>query len=145
MKALIPVLLALVAFDSGMSTPFKDCGSKAGKVESVDIATPGGRQGFLVRGEKATLTVVFTSYSQSKTAVGILKGNVSVWVLFTLPNPDACTQGVTCPMSKGTRYTFKTSVNIYQEYPPIRVEFQLQLKDDNYKDIICVRFPSEIM
>ncbi|XP_064644487.1 NPC intracellular cholesterol transporter 2-like [Lineus longissimus] len=145
MKALIPVLLALVAFDSGMSTPFMDCGSKAGKVESVDIATPGGRQGFLVRGKKATLTVVFTSYSQSKTATGIMKGDVVVWVPFKLPNKDACTQGVTCPMSKGARYTFKTSFDILQEYSAIRVEFQLQLMDDNYKDIICVRFPSEIM
>ena len=36
-----------------------------------------------------------------------------------VPNADACTQGVTCPTTPGTRYTIQSSLPISRRFPVV--------------------------
>ena len=49
----------------------------------------------------------------------VCKGDVVVWVPFPLPNSDACAQGVTCPTTAKSQYTFTTVIPISKVYPSV--------------------------
>jgi len=145
-KMKVKYLLAFCAVISVTQAglPIKDCGSKAGKVNSITLdSSPVGSCTF-PRGKDVTVTFELELYEQTSTLKAVVKGDVIVWVPFPLPNNDACTQGVTCPTTPGSTYTFRTTLPIRDDYPKLRLVTQLELTDDQGQSAICVQFPSEI-
>jgi hypothetical protein len=59
-----------------------------------------------------------TFKSITNLCYGVLAG---VKVPFPLPQPDACTNGVSCPINAGTTFTQKISVPILNVYPSVNI------------------------
>ncbi|XP_067934608.1 NPC intracellular cholesterol transporter 2 homolog a-like [Watersipora subatra] len=138
------VVIVILAVVSAGSLPLKDCGSKAGKVTSISLDPPPVGSCTFPRGKNVTATLNLEIDEATSKLTVKCKGDVVVWVNFPLPNNDACSQGVTCPTTSGSSYTFKTVIPILHEYPSLRLVVQLEFQDDNGQDAICVQFPGEI-
>ena len=68
--------------------------------------------------------LVFFKTAQRITSLNVVaKGSVVVWLPLYLPNNDACTQGVSCPTTPGSSYTFKTKVLISPDLPAVSQTF----------------------
>jgi Niemann-Pick C2 protein len=64
---------------------------------------------------------------------------------FNLPNPDGCKDsGVSCPISAGQTYNYKTSLPVLASYPRVTVDVKWELQDKDGNDVVCVLIPSQI-
>ncbi len=67
-----------------------------------------------------------------------------VKVPFPLPQADACTNGITCPVNEGSVNQESISLPILPSYPSVSVVVQYVVQDDNGKTVICALFPAKI-
>ncbi|XP_064646931.1 NPC intracellular cholesterol transporter 2-like [Lineus longissimus] len=145
MHSLILLCFALVAAVYADDVKFKDCGSKAGTIVSVDITPCPQFPCALKRGTNATTTVVFTSKTQSETATAKVYGVIAnVPVPFPVPNSDGCKTGVTCPVENGVKYTYKNSIFVSKLYPKVQVVVEWSLVDDKGENIFCFAVPAQV-
>lgn len=63
---------------------------------------------------------------------------------FPLQNPDACASGVQCPIESSSTYEYQASLPILKAYPKISVIVKWELRDENGKDVVCVKIPAKI-
>lgn len=100
----------------------------------------------MLKGKNASFAVTFTINEDSTSAKAIVHGIIAgVPVPFPIPNPDACKDsGLTCPLKKGTQYTYTTQIFVRTEYPSIKLVVKYELQDQNSNDIFCVLIPVEI-
>lgn len=138
----------IALFVLSSASPFTSCGeSTAGKVTSVDVSgcADAEAQCPLVKGTVATITINFTSMVNSTALKARVHGVISgVPIPFSLPQPDACKSGVTCPVKSGENYTYSNKLSIRNSYPAWEVKVKWELTGDDKADIVCVLIPCKI-
>ncbi|PAA63663.1 hypothetical protein BOX15_Mlig025232g2 [Macrostomum lignano] len=137
------------AFAAVLADPvkFKDCGSKVGKINSVDINPCPKLPCELKRGTKVGVTVDFTS-SESATAVkSVVHGVISgIAVPFPLPDPNACNaMSPKCPLSNGASYKYTNALEVQQAYPTLALVVRWELTDSNNNDLVCFEVPARVV
>ncbi|KAG1661581.1 NPC intracellular cholesterol transporter 2 [Nymphon striatum] len=130
----------LLAVCCSASLPIKDCGSKHGKVTSVEVKGCTEVPCVFKRGTTVDVKIKFTSFEDSKTAKTVLTGIIGgVPLPFPLAKSDACKySGITCPLKKGQEYTYDLSMPIKESYPALTITAKWELKDDNSEDLFCI-------
>jgi len=124
--------------------PFQNCGSPKGKVFNLTLTPcPPGPKCVIKRGENITMQLEFTPNEDSNGLTAVVHGLIGpLPVPFPLPQPDACkSSGITCPVQTGKNYKYYTTLPVLESYPKIRVTVQLELQDDQKKDVSCIQFP----
>ncbi|XP_043284044.1 NPC intracellular cholesterol transporter 2 homolog a [Venturia canescens] len=135
----------VVQVESGIS----DCGSQVGAFKSVSVSDCDLEKQphcILKRGANATITIIFDvddDVTQVESVVhGVLGG---VPVPFNIPNPDACKDGLPCPLSKpGGSYTYVNTLFVKKSYPPLSLRVRWELRNQNDTDIVCAEIPAKI-
>ena len=72
---------------------------------------------------------------------GVIAG---VKVPFPIPQADACTNGIQCPLVAGKTYEESILVPVDPAYPQISVYVIINLIDDQSNNLICAIFPAKI-
>ncbi|CAH1102844.1 unnamed protein product [Psylliodes chrysocephalus] len=125
----------------------EDCGSVDGSIVKVDVA---GCENLdrcpLKKGLNATLTATFTSNVNSNSLKAVVHGQIGpISSRFILPNPNACTSGVACPIKPNESYTYVLNIFVKSSYPRLNVGIKFELQDDQGKDVICALIPAKIV
>ncbi|CAH1186723.1 unnamed protein product [Phyllotreta striolata] len=125
----------------------RDCGSVDGTAVKVDLAgCENQRYCPLVSGKNATLTATFQSKVESSSLKALVYGKLGpLKIKFNLPNSDACSSGVACPLKPNENYVYNLSIYVKRSYPKINVEIQFELRDANGKDVVCSIIPAVIV
>ncbi|XP_074548244.1 NPC intracellular cholesterol transporter 2-like [Halichoeres trimaculatus] len=140
------VVLCLMGFTCADPVKFKDCGSESAKVVMVDINPCPVQPCQLKKGDSYGVNVTFTSDVQSQTSTAVVHGVIAgVPVPFPIPNEDGCKSGIQCPIQQQQTYHYVNSLPVKSEYPAIRLVVEWELRDDNKKDLFCIRFPVQIV
>lgn len=138
--------LLLATFHIATAAQWSDCGSRDGHPESVDIKGCGDNGTcVLKKGTDAESTIKFASNVTSQTltvkAYGIIE---RVPIPFELPNTDACTSGVKCPVQPQGQYVYQASFPIKEEYPSLSLNVMFKIIDDDQQPLLCVLLPVQI-
>uniref|UniRef100_UPI00398F2C48 NPC intracellular cholesterol transporter 2-like n=1 Tax=Pristiophorus japonicus TaxID=55135 RepID=UPI00398F2C48 len=142
---LLAALLALGVVCGAQPVKFKDCGSKTGQINTVDITSCPSLPCVLHRGQTYGVNVTFTSSTSSQTSKAVVHGILSgIAIPFSIPNADGCKSGIQCPIQNNQKYNYINSLPIKREYPSVKLVVQWELKDDNSDDIFCWVIPVEI-
>ncbi|XP_074091829.1 NPC intracellular cholesterol transporter 2 [Macrotis lagotis] len=140
------LLLALGVAALAEPVHFLDCGSTVGKVQTVEVIPCSSQPCKLHKGESYSVNVTFQSniWSQNTTASvrGIILG---VPVSFSIPEPDGCKCGITCPIEKGKIYNYLNKLPVKSEYPSIKLVVEWKLLDDKSSLLFCWRIPVQIV
>ncbi|VDI83362.1 Niemann-Pick C2 protein [Mytilus galloprovincialis] len=153
-----------------LSAVFRECGSsgshiKSGRINSVTIQCSGfnsRRFCLLKRNTTARVFVNFTSNvdtTKVKTIVhGILPGSPQFFFLHLLSNDgeegvrynavteDACVENVDhCNIKAGEAVQYINAAAINRFFPLIRLTIKLEIRDDQDRNLVCIRFPAEIV
>ncbi|XP_064621676.1 NPC intracellular cholesterol transporter 2-like isoform X2 [Lineus longissimus] len=135
--------------DSGMI--WHDCVSPGSVLESVDISPWESSDGkaVMIQGKSYNFTVVFKATKDATDAVTHAYGQLGPVprIEWPLPHPDACGDPigtVTCPLKKGTTYTYRKNVHVSTYYPPYQYLAYWELHNENDEKIFCVVFPLTI-
>ncbi|XP_031703772.1 NPC intracellular cholesterol transporter 2 [Anarrhichthys ocellatus] len=140
------VLLCLMGLTCAAPVKFIDCGSPSGKVSIVDISPCAVQPCQLHRGQSYSVNVTFDSAVESQASKAVVHGIIAgVAVPFPIPNEDGCKSGIQCPIQKQQQYHYLNSLPVKSVYPPIRLVVEWELKEDNQKDLFCIRFPVQIL
>ncbi|KAF7254917.1 hypothetical protein EG68_08587 [Paragonimus skrjabini miyazakii] len=127
-------------------TQFKDCGSQAGVLNSVDVVPCDTKPCTLYKKENAQIIVKFSTNKRIDRGKVVVHGVIgTIPIPFPLDDADLCrfTQP-TCPLEpSGQEYTYSYSLPIKDTYPSIRLDVKWQLQDGN-EDIICALIPVQI-
>ncbi|CAK8692114.1 unnamed protein product [Clavelina lepadiformis] len=127
----------------------KDCGSKVGKINKVNVSNCAKSPCNLQQGKKYTVNVTFTINEASDKAFAKVYGIVdSVAVPFPLNQPNACiASGLKCPLKMGNTYTYTSTLSVLKEYPAIKVVVQWELFDakENGNMIFCFETPIQVV
>jgi len=71
-------------------------------------------------------------------------------VIYGVPIPwnvspdNACSYGLTCPITKDVENNFVMTMPINKIYPTLSVLVKLRLEDSNKKPVVCIQFPARI-
>uniref|UniRef100_A0AAQ4R646 NPC intracellular cholesterol transporter 2 n=1 Tax=Gasterosteus aculeatus aculeatus TaxID=481459 RepID=A0AAQ4R646_GASAC len=140
------VLLCLIGLTCAEPVKFIDCGSSSGKVSIVDITPCASQPCRLERGQSYSVNVTFDSAVQSQSSTAVVHGIVAgVPIPFPIPIEDGCKSGIQCPIQKQQQYHYLNSLPVKSEYPAIKLVVEWELRDDNKKDLFCIRFPVQIV
>ncbi|CAF0852712.1 unnamed protein product [Adineta ricciae] len=109
------------------ATPYKDCGSTAGTIQSFEVTGC------------TTAPCKFAKVSIH----GVIGG---IPVPFPLPDPDACKMQVKCPVNANDVNTAVMTLPVLSSYPSLSLYVKLELKaDDTGNDYTCLQFPATIV
>nr|XP_046268897.1 NPC intracellular cholesterol transporter 2-like [Scatophagus argus] len=140
------VLFCLMGFTCAEMVKFLDCGSTTGKVASVDISPCPSQPCQLHKGQAYSVNVTFNSGVESQTSKALVHGIIAgVAIPFPIPIEDGCQSGIHCPIQKQQSYHYVNSLPVKSGYPSIKLVVEWELKDDNSKDLFCIRFPVQIV
>ncbi|KAL6105716.1 npc2 [Pungitius sinensis] len=140
------VLLCLIGLTCAEPVKFVDCGSSSGKVSLVEISPCASQPCPLQRGQSYSVNVTFDSAVQSQSSTAVVHGVIAgVPIPFPIPIEDGCKSGIQCPIQKQQTYHYLTSLPVKSEYPTIKLVVEWELRDDNKKDLFCIRFPVQIV
>ncbi|XP_041809446.1 NPC intracellular cholesterol transporter 2-like [Chelmon rostratus] len=140
------VLFCLMGFTCAEPVKFLDCGSSTGKVAVVDINPCASQPCQLHKGESYSVNVTFNSAVESQTSKAVVHGIIAgVPVPFPIPMEDGCKSGIQCPIQKQQNYHYVNALPVKSEYPAIKLVVEWELRDDNKKDLFCIRFPVQIV
>lgn len=140
------LLFPLIAFTCAEIVKYKDCGSPAGKIISVDINPCPSEPCQLKKGQGYSVNVTFSSSVASKTSVAYVHGVIAgVPVPFPIPISDGCKSGIQCPIQEGQTYHYLTSLPVKSEYPCIKLVVKWELQAENDTDLFCILFPVQIV
>ncbi|XP_068563082.1 NPC intracellular cholesterol transporter 2-like [Cebidichthys violaceus] len=140
------VLFCLMGLTCAEPVKFIDCGSSSGKVSIVDISPCATQPCPLHRGQSYSVNVTFDSAVESQSCKAVVHGIIAgVPVPFPIPMKDGCKSGIQCPIQKQQKYHYLNSLPVKSVYPTIKLVVEWELKDDNQKDLFCIRFPVQIL
>ncbi|XP_064603817.1 NPC intracellular cholesterol transporter 2-like [Liolophura sinensis] len=139
-------MLAYLATVSAVQVHFKDCGSTMGKISSVDINPCPEEPCHLIRGKNTSVTVGFSSNEASGSLKAVVHGIIAgLPIAFPLPNADGCkSSGVSCPVTRGSSYSYTASLPVLKIYPTIKVVVKWELHDESDNNVFCFVVPVEI-
>lgn len=145
-RAGIIVLFCLMGFTCAEPVKFLDCGSTTGKVVTVDIAPCPNQPCELHKGVSYGVNVTFNSDVLSQTSTALVHGIVAgVPIPFPIPIEDGCKSGIVCPIQQQHKYNYVNLLPVKTQYPSIKLVVEWELRDDNHKDLFCIRFPVKIV
>ncbi|XP_064623250.1 NPC intracellular cholesterol transporter 2-like [Lineus longissimus] len=135
---------------SHATTPlYEDCAKapKHSTIKNVIFNALPGQACKLKKGTNASIEIDFISNEQTNTVKAIVHGIIrSVHIPFPIPNSNGCKNcGLTCPLKKGTSYSYKTSIPVRSVYPDLQLVVQWELMDDNNNQLVCVVVPCDIV
>ncbi|XP_060938649.1 NPC intracellular cholesterol transporter 2-like [Limanda limanda] len=140
------VLLCLMGLTCAVPVKFISCGSPSGKVTVVDISPCATQPCQLHKGEDYSVNVTFSSAVVSQTSTALVHGIIAgVPIPFPIPVQDGCKSGIQCPIQKQENYHYLNSLPVKKEYPAIKLVVEWELRDDDKKDLFCIRFPVQIV
>ncbi|CAL9686606.1 unnamed protein product [Knipowitschia caucasica] len=140
------VLVCLIGFTCADLVKFIDCGSSVGKVSSVDITPCPTQPCQLKKGQDYSVNVTFLSDDETQKSTALVHGVVAgVAIPFPIPVDDGCKSGINCPIQKQHSYSYVATLPIKSEYPCLKVVVEWELRDDNSKDLFCIKFPIQIV
>ncbi|XP_072030269.1 NPC intracellular cholesterol transporter 2-like [Amphiura filiformis] len=141
MKTLLVILLGLVLFTSATNLDYKDCGSKMGKIISIDAVPCPAQPCVVHKGANITVTVAFATNAEATTTSTVIHGIIA-GIPAPFPAPcKPCSCGITCPLAAGGNYTYKAALPVQKEYPTVDVVAKWELQDQNKADIFCFEIP----
>ena len=167
MFAFAVILILSCGINSIMSaTPYKDCGSELGTIQSFDVSGCTSAPCKLVKGQTYSMNLTLLAKTASKSAsvklfgnwrkiIFVIRNRISLFpisgviggipVPFPLPNPDACKLGVVCPVKQNDVDTASFSLPVLTSYPSLSLYVKLELRaDDVSQDYVCLLFPATI-
>ncbi|CAG0913591.1 unnamed protein product [Notodromas monacha] len=133
--------------ESDPVTNYVDCGSKGGKIVSVDIVPACGDERYCILQSGKTVKLAWTI--QATEALKSLQAKVygtiaGIPVPFPLPNSNACKDsGISCPVKDGDTFTYDLNLDVKSAYPKIHVDVKFTLVEDG-KTVACFLLPSKI-
>ncbi|XP_005724123.1 epididymal secretory protein E1 [Pundamilia nyererei] len=140
------IVLCLIGFSCAETVKFLDCGSVSGKVATVEITPCPSQPCKLKRGDSYTVNVTFTSTVPSQESTAVVHGVIAgVPIPFAIPNVDGCKSGIQCPIQNGQTYHYVATLPVKDEYPALKLVVEWELRDDNTKDLFCIKFPVELV
>jgi Niemann-Pick C2 protein len=75
--------------------------------------------------------------------LGVIGG---IPIPFPLPNSDACTLGVKCPVNENDVNTASLSLPVLTSYPSLSLYVRIEVKaDDQKQNYACMEFPATIV
>ncbi|KAG8448933.1 hypothetical protein GDO86_015848 [Hymenochirus boettgeri] len=124
---------------------YKDCGSDHGKIIQVDVSPCPKQPCPLVRGGTYTVNATFISSVDTTKTTAVVHGILGgVPIPFSIPEPDGCKSGISCPLKTGQTYSYLTKLPIKTIYPCISLVVEWKLEDDENKNIFCWHIPVKI-
>ncbi|RUS75739.1 hypothetical protein EGW08_016490 [Elysia chlorotica] len=139
---------ALIVFVSlqltrGDPVQFKDCGSKLGTINSLDVTPCPSFPCPFKRKTNVSVAMEFKANADidmSGTKVyGLILGQL---VPFPLPDEDAC-HCMSCPIKSGSTVTYKNSIYVKEEYPKLNLVVEWKLVSGS--DVVtCFTLPAKI-
>ncbi|XP_030299344.1 NPC intracellular cholesterol transporter 2 [Sparus aurata] len=140
------VVFCLIGFTCATPVKFIDCGSTSGKVSVVDIDPCASQPCQLRKGQSYSVNVTFNSAVESQTSKALVHGIIAgVPIPFPIPKDDGCQSGIQCPIQKQQSYHYLNSLPVKTEYPAIKLTVEWELRDDDKKDLFCIKFPVQIV
>ncbi|CAF1315425.1 unnamed protein product [Adineta ricciae] len=129
------------------ATPYKDCGSTAGTIQSFEVTGCTTAPCKFAKGHNYTMNLVFQAKSASKSLSVSIHGVIGgIPVPFPLPDPDACKMQVKCPVNANDVNTAVMTLPVLQSYPSLSLYVKLELKaNDTGNDYACLQFPATIV
>ncbi|KAK5857337.1 hypothetical protein PBY51_010589 [Eleginops maclovinus] len=145
-RAGIILLFCLMGFTCADTVKFIDCGSSTGKVVTVDINPCPNQPCELQKGQSYSVNVTFNSDVSSQTSTALVHGIIAgVPIPFPIPIEDGCKSGIQCPIQQQQKYNYVNLLPVKSEYPSIKLVVEWELRDDDKKDLFCIRFPVKIV
>ncbi|KAJ8288828.1 hypothetical protein COCON_G00014870 [Conger conger] len=139
------ICLSLFVLTYAEPVKYHDCGSTEGKVSIVDIDPCPTQPCELKKGESYSVNVTFISDDESQKSTAVVHGVIAgLPIPFPIPVADGCKSGITCPIQKGTTYSYVNQLPVKAEYPSIRLVVKWELMDDLKRDLFCILFPVKI-
>ncbi|CAH8682479.1 unnamed protein product [Schistosoma rodhaini] len=130
------------------SEPFRDCGSKFGKLYSLTVTPCDRTPCALYKGQNATITIEFSTQEAVKDGHISVHGVIAhVPIPFALDNSNLCEfVSPTCPLIPSIgKYTHTYSLYVKAMYPSISLTIRWELQDSSNEDIVCVEFPVQLI
>ncbi|XP_013868332.1 epididymal secretory protein E1 [Austrofundulus limnaeus] len=142
----ILVLFCLMGLTCADQVKFVDCGSVSGKVIQVDINPCPTQPCHLQRGDSYTVNVTFSSVVDTPKSTAVVHGIVAaIPIPFPIPVEDGCKSGIQCPIQKQQMYHYVATLPVKSEYPAIKLVVEWELRDEETKDLFCIKFPVQIV
>ncbi|XP_069008234.1 NPC intracellular cholesterol transporter 2-like [Embiotoca jacksoni] len=142
----VVVLSCLFGLTCADPVKYVDCGSATGKVTMVDINPCASQPCQLHKGQDYSVNVTFSSGVMSTTSTAVVHGIIAgVPIPFPIPVGDGCKSGIQCPIQKQQMYHYQTTLPVRSEYPAIKLVVEWELRDDDKKDLFCIKFPVQIV
>ncbi|XP_071509720.1 NPC intracellular cholesterol transporter 2-like [Diadema antillarum] len=120
---------------------YKDCSASTDTFKVKDVIVEGCSTPpcILKKGTNVSVQIDFTAEEVTPNVTAKVYGVIAgVDVKFPLPNPDACTTGVTCPTKSGATYTYKNNLLIESVYPDIQLVVLWYLYDGQNHEALCI-------
>ncbi|CAI2734912.1 unnamed protein product [Schistosoma spindalis] len=140
----VPLLLVHLV----RSEPYKDCGSKVGKLHSLTVTPCDKIPCALYKGRNATITIEFSTQETVRDGHISVHGVIAhVPLPFALDNSKLCDfVSPVCPLSPSIgKYTHTYSLYVHTSYPSISLTIKWELQDSSNEDIVCVEFPVQLI
>ncbi|XP_014257418.1 protein NPC2 homolog [Cimex lectularius] len=149
MKTSIFLLIA-VSFALIHAKIYRDCGSKTGILQSVEISHCNQTTMSwcpLRKGQSVDLHLKFQSLISTKHVKSVVHGILgNIPIPFVLPKSDGCVDsGLSCPLTLHKEYVYNATLPILSKYPKVSVTVQWELVDDDGNDIVCFKIPTRIV
>ena len=125
---------------------FHDCGSTGLTISDVNVtptctATPC----VVPKGTNASIAIEMKANADFDSLTNKVYGKVSgLEVPFPIPQPDACKDGIACPLKNGQTYTEKVIVPVKNEYPAIEVDVKWEISDEKGNQQGCIEIVIQI-
>ena len=119
---------------------FHDCNSTTGlKVIGVTVDPPcTAPPCVLHKGANASIVINLTAEGDYNSLTNHVTGKVlGANVPFPLPEPDACKDGISCPVKNGQSCAEKVIVPIKKDYPSLQVDVTWKIEDDKGNTQAC--------
>ncbi|CAF0925012.1 unnamed protein product [Rotaria sordida] len=146
LKLFILIALSCSINSIWADTPFKDCGSELGTIQSFTVTDCPTAPCKFEKGKTYAMNLTFTAKAPSKTASVSIHGVIGgIPVPFPLPDPDACKMNVKCPVNQNDKNEASMSLPVLSSYPSISLYVKIEIKaDDQHQDYACLTFPATI-
>jgi len=128
---------------------YKDCGSKLGKIDEVDVFPCNHYEGcILQKGKDYTINVTFSLTKPVVDAKVVVHGIISfIPIPFPVQPNDACVNsGLKCPLNANIKYRYTATLPVKTDYPSVKLIVKWELQDDKTKDdLFCFEAPLKIV
>lgn len=128
------------------ASPYINCTSSNGYAIDVRVSTCTKSPCILKKGGSVSIEVDFIPTVDATYLTDRVRGIIAgIKLPFATENPNGCQdKGITCPLKKGRRYTYKSVIPVSNLYPSLRLIVEWALIDQNDAEVFCVKIPAQI-